>query len=773
MNSLTRYAHWLHTRWPAGLVEKMPEVGPGGTTQIPGVRVVGDLTGVPLLKFSVDTGAKAVIAFMEEPDFAKQNTDEEVYDLVIIGAGVSGMSAALEAQNHGLKYVVFEAAERFNTIINFPKEKPIYTYPSTMIPAGHLQLTASVKETLVEELANQTKHIEVQSARIDRVERRGQELLIFHADATHSVTRSKHVIIAIGRSGNYRSLGISGQDLDKVYHRLYDPAEYQGQDVLVVGGGDSALESAIALTQAGAKVTLSYRKPVFDRPKPANIEQLKALEQDPRAAITAEPPVSDQVNAVSRAFAGQPNDRGTITCLMGSKILKIGESSVNIVNESGTEQEIPNQVVFAMIGREAPLDFFRKSGISITGEWGRSTWVTFLGFLAFCVFVYHWKSGGFVTKIFQNYHWFPYNIAEILQLLDLNLSDPATLMGTLAITLRKPGFYYTLAYTIAIVMFGIDRIRRKRTQYILIQTSTLIFFQLIPLFFLPYLILPYLGHNGFFDDGVAKTIADNLFPIVSYSHGREYWRAFGLVLAWPLFVWNFFTADPMIWWLVIGGVQTFVIIPVLVYFFGKGAYCGWICSCGALAETLGDRHRHKMPHGPFWNRLNMVGQIILIVCFLMFAARILAWNFPHSPIGSWAGKIFQITLDNYAYLVDLWLAGVVGVSAYFWFSGRVWCRFACPLAALMHIYARFSRFRIFSEKQKCISCNVCTSVCHQGIDVMSFANKGLPMEDPECVRCSACVEQCPTGVLSFGRYVKSDLIALDTLKASTVRTREQ
>ena len=127
---------------------------------------------------------------------------------------------------------------------------------------------------------------------------------------------------------------------------------------------------------------------------------------------------------------------------------------------------------------------------------------------------------------------------------------------------------------------------------------------------------------------------------------------------------------------------------------------------------------------------------------------------------------------NYKWLVDVMLAGVLGVSCYFWFSGRVWCRFACPLAALMHIYARFSRFRIFAEKKKCISCNVCTSVCHQGIDVMNFANKGVPMEDPQCVRCSACVESCPTGVLSFGRFGADGAIVYDRLAASLVRVDE-
>ena len=106
----------------------------------------------------------------------------------------------------------------------------------------------------------------------------------------------------------------------------------------------------------------------------------------------------------------------------------------------------------------------------------------------------------------------------------------------------------------------------------------------------------------------------------------------------------------------------------------------------------------------------------------------------------------------------------------------MWCRFACPLAALMHVYARFSRFRILADKKKCISCNVCTSVCHQGIDVMNFANKGLPMQDPECVRCSACVQSCPTGVLWFGQVERRSGRELKRdpawLAASQVRRRE-
>jgi polyferredoxin len=254
------------------------------------------------------------------------------------------------------------------------------------------------------------------------------------------------------------------------------------------------------------------------------------------------------------------------------------------------------------------------------------------------------------------------------------------------------------------------------------------------------------------------------------------------VLAWPLFIWNLFTNQPLWWWLGISFVQTFVLIPWIIRRWGKGAYCSWICSCGALAETMGDAHRHKMPHGPVWNRLNMIGQIVLVAAMLLLIARIVSWSWPQSEIGMIARKIYGTFLNNwsvfgiqldYYHVVDIFMAGIIGVGMYFWFSGRVWCRFACPLAALMHIYTRFSKFRIFADKPKCISCNVCTSVCHQGIDIMNFANKGLPMTDPECVRCSACVQMCPTGTLSFGRIGPGGQPVYDRIPASLVQIREK
>ncbi|MDP9253599.1 MAG: 4Fe-4S binding protein, partial [Verrucomicrobiota bacterium] len=274
-----------------------------------------------------------------------------------------------------------------------------------------------------------------------------------------------------------------------------------------------------------------------------------------------------------------------------------------------------------------------------------------------------------------------------------------------------------------------------------------------------------------------RWIADNLFESYdgALGHERAYWRAYGFILAWPLNVYNVFTDHPMWLWLGICFIQTFVIIPLIIFRWGKGAYCGWICSCGALAETMGDAHRTKMPHGPFWNRVNMVGQVALVFAFAILALRIAGWALGENSFATrWYRALFEgIPFLNYSWSVDILMGGILGVGLYFWFSGRVWCRFACPLAALMHIYTRFSRYRIFADKHKCISCNICTSVCHQGIDIMNFANKGMPMEDPECVRCSACVQQCPTGVLSFGRYDGAGKIVLDRLPASPVQMAER
>ena len=789
---IARYTHWLHTRWPAGTVEKLPESGELGLTNLPGVRIVGDLTGIPLLKFSSKTGAEAVHAILAEPDFRKHEDGmkdgSEILDLAIIGGGVAGVSAAIEAQKAGLNFKIFEATQPFSTVVNFPKAKPIYTYPTDLKLEGGLHFTKNVKEALLEEMEEQrkTEGIEFTAARIERLEARGKEIFLHHSDKEKTFTRARRVIVAIGRIGNHRKLGCAGEELDKVYDRLYDPKEFSGQNVLVVGGGDSALESAIALAGCGAKVTLSYRKAGFARPKPENVAKLEMMARDPDADVQIERPSSERVTTAFTSEMRKNTPTGSIALAMATTVTRIEPDKVTLKQQDGSELTLPNDVVFSMIGREAPLDFFRRSGLDVHGDWRAITWISCLAFVLFCVVLYHWKSSHPqefpVQRWTSQAHAFPYGVSQAIDSLGGKVAEwsqrETNLLYTIKRGLGNPAFYYTLAYCTCVLVFGIRRIRRRRTPYVKWQTIVLICVQCIPLFILPEIILPWMGHNGFFEPGrPLRWLADHLFESYdgALGHERAYWRSYGFILAFPLNVYNVFTDHPLWLWLAISFVQTFVIIPLIIFRWGKGAYCGWICSCGALAETMGDSYRTKMPHGPFWNRVNMVGQAVLLFAFAILGLRIAGWVMGEESWPShWYHKLFEgIPFLSYAWSVDIFMAGILGVGLYFWFSGRIWCRFACPLAALMHIYTRFSRYRIFPDKPKCISCNICTSVCHQGIDVMNFANKGLPMEDPECVRCSACVQQCPTGVLAFGRYDAQKNIILDKLPASPVLMREK
>ena len=729
---LARYARWLHTRWPAGRVEPLPVVADDGSTNVPGLYVTGELTGVPLLKVAVDTGARTVRTILADRGFgaARQRRPDGTLELAIVGAGVSGMSAALEAREAGLDVAVFEADRPFATILDFPRGKPIYTYPRALVPAGRMRLSAEVKEALVEELQRGAHGVHVTPGRVERIGREGDALVLRLAGG--DTVRALRVIVAIGRSGSFRRLRVPGEDLEIVHRRLHDPGDHATQRAVVVGGGDTALETAIALADAGAQVTLAHRGAELARPRPENVETLERLARQGRVALR-----------------------------LRTRPREIRPDAVVLEGGDGEIETVPADIVFVMIGREPPLAFFRRAGVRIAGEWTWRRAAALALFLAFCVALYDWKSGGRIDGYAREAGWFPHSLASG--------TAPAagSLLGVLHVSAQSPAFYYTLAYSVLVVVFGLRRIRRRRTPYVRVQTWTLMAIQVLPLFLLPEILLPWMDAQGWLPAGVA----DALFPRADYGHGREFWRAYGFVLAWPLNVYNVFTEHPLPWWLLISAVQTLVLIPAIVYVWGKGAYCGWICSCGALAETLGDAHRHKMPHGPGWNRLNLAGQVLLGMALVLLVLRVTGWVLAG---GDAIDRAFAAALQSWKWTVDVFLAGVIGYGLYFWFSGRVWCRFFCPLAAFMHVVARVGRFRILADKKKCISCNVCTSVCHQGIDVMSFANRGAPMADPQCVRCSACVSSCPTGVLSFGQVSPrtGTVISVDRLQASLVQMRE-
>ena len=269
------------------------------------------------------------------------------------------------------------------------------------IPAGELQFTAQVKEPLVAELVAQTleQGIEPRMVRVERIRQQGDffEVVIPGQESV----KAFRVIVGIGRSGNFRKLGTPGEEMAKVSNRLHDPKDFADQDVLVVGGGDSALETSIAIALAGGRVTLSYRKPEFSRPKPENLDRLQALVADPMADVAVDTPSSERVTTSSGAFLESARRPGSLRMMMASQVRRIDEGRVTLTDSEGQEEVVANDAVFTMLGREAPLEFFRRSGVAIRGEMGTRQWLSLGLFTAICAFVYHWKWGGELTQWFQ------------------------------------------------------------------------------------------------------------------------------------------------------------------------------------------------------------------------------------------------------------------------------------------------------------------------------------------------------------------------------------
>jgi hypothetical protein len=340
LNPIKRYTHWLHTCWPAGVVEKLAGVGEFGATNIPGVRIVGDLTGIPLLKFSSKTGAEAVHADFAGAGFCSRGVDpgnsgrssgkpastfpgcsDEVLDLAIIGGGVSGVSAAIEARKGRAELSDFRGEpSRSRRSRTFPKAKPIYTYPTDLSLKGGLQFTTDVKEALLEEAGGTAQGGWNRVYRSqDRARRkRGDEILLHSATTIQKQpTRARRVIVAIGRSGNHRRLGCPGEDLDKVYNRLTTQRIYrQGRS-----RGRRGRQRAGMCHRAGRlgrEGDGKLSQPEFARPKPENVEKLKMLEHDPKADVQVERPSSERVTTAFTSEMMKAAPPGSVTLAMAT-----------------------------------------------------------------------------------------------------------------------------------------------------------------------------------------------------------------------------------------------------------------------------------------------------------------------------------------------------------------------------------------------------------------------------------------------------------------------
>lgn len=286
------------------------------------------------------------------------------------------------------------------------------------------------------------------------------------------------------------------------------------------------------------------------------------------------------------------------------------------------------------------------------------------------------------------------------------------------------GFMYCTVMTVMAVRMYI---KYRHNAYQTFRTTSVLFFQIVFAFLIPEIMvrlqMPYYDFKNAFPLDYDFFFQWNLKSLLGSG-------AIGLFI--------------LVW----GIVLTLIIVPVMVYFYGKRWYCSWVCGCGGLAETLGDPYRQHSSKSLFsWKVERWLVHGVLV--FAVGMTLMTLYSF-FTESGTVLGIRTQSVQNAYSLLIGAFFAGVIGTGFYPIFGNRVWCRFGCPLAAYLGIVQRFkSRFRITTNGGQCISCGNCSTYCEQGIDVRAYAQKGENIIRSSCVGCGICSAVCPRGVLKL------------------------
>lgn len=320
---------------------RVPHIRENFETNVPGIFIVGELGGMGLIKTAINEG-KLVIDHlrdrMKQDEGSASARVESPFeaDIAIVGSGPAGLSASLTAQQHGLKYMTFEAGEIASTIRQYPRQKFLMAEPIELPLYGSLYVADGTKEALLAVwetiLANTGVRVRT-NERVERVVRTGNG---FQIQTSRGQYRVRYVVLATGKRGTPRRLGVPGEDLAKVFYRLIEAETYKNQNVLVVGGGDSALEAALALGRSGTnRVTLSYRGEAFQRARDRNRQHLDIASKEGKVSIRCR-----------------------------SEVIEIRPDAVTVAS-GGSRADLPNDYTFILIGGESPEDFLRRTGVEI------------------------------------------------------------------------------------------------------------------------------------------------------------------------------------------------------------------------------------------------------------------------------------------------------------------------------------------------------------------------------------------------------------------------
>lgn len=315
----------------------MPVISEVYETSVENLFIVGELGGLALIKNAVNQGRDCMDAILQR--FGGQGaarSQEGQWDVVIVGAGPAGISASLRAAEHGLKAITLERESVGGTVSKYPRQKLVMTSPVEFPLHGRFTKTTLSKEDLLRfwEKIMQRTDLNIHTGEgVDLVGRDSSGM--FSVRTKQAEYRSRAVVLAMGRAGTPRKLGVKGEDLPHVLYRLIEADHYKDKNILIVGGGDSAVEAALGLAhQAGNKVTLSYRRSEFSRLKDRNEKR-----------------IAEHIAA------------GKIEVLFNSSPVEFRVGSL-LIEVDGQIREIPNDFVWIFAGGIPPSEFLKSAGVA-------------------------------------------------------------------------------------------------------------------------------------------------------------------------------------------------------------------------------------------------------------------------------------------------------------------------------------------------------------------------------------------------------------------------
>ena len=318
---------------------ELPHVKPTYETNVSGIYISGELGGMGLIKNAAEQGKLAVENIVKSLPSKRNNEN----DLIIIGAGPSGISASLTAKKHGLKFQTIEQDTLGGTVFTFPRAKVVMTSPVQLDLHGKLKLVETSKSELLNiwnEILVKNQIAIKESEKVTDIKKTQNGFEVITNKSSYNTSK---VLLAIGRRGSPRKLGVPGERKEKVAYRLLEPEHIKNKNVLVVGGGDSAVESAMLLSEQGNNVTLSYRNNSFSRIKEKNL---------------------DKINDAIRF--------DKINVMFSSNVVEIFDDKIMLKLENDSTIEIENDLVFIFVGGELPNGFLSKIGIDVTKKFGET-----------------------------------------------------------------------------------------------------------------------------------------------------------------------------------------------------------------------------------------------------------------------------------------------------------------------------------------------------------------------------------------------------------------